>query len=246
MIELSRLTGLRRPLEVRDFRLLWLAQLTSELGDWAARLALSVLVLDRSGSAFLAGLVTAASLLPWIGLGQVLAVLGDRLPRRTIMIASDLVRAALFLIMLAPIGVAALLALVFVAGAASPAFTSAKSAMLPTILPDERCGDGIAVNQLTGQMSLLLGFLSGGGLVTVAGAEGALAVNAGSFLVSALLIVPLHGGRVARTTRSIGGQLRGQRRPRPVRPTLIRQMFNPMWSSAWFRPLSLSRMPTGR
>lgn len=58
-------------------------------------MALIVLVLERSGSALVAGLVTTAALLPWVGAGQLLAALGDRWSRRTILV-SDLVRAAVF------------------------------------------------------------------------------------------------------------------------------------------------------
>ena len=72
---LTRAAALGGPLRVPAFRRLWLAQLVSELGDWAARLALSYLVYERTGSAALAGIVTAASLIPWLGRGRLLAVL---------------------------------------------------------------------------------------------------------------------------------------------------------------------------
>lgn len=204
----ERLGDLRRPLAIRDYRLVWTAQVVSELGDWAARVALTVLVLERSGSALLAGLVTTVSVLPWVGPGQVLATLGDRWPRRTVLITADLLRAAVFTAMLLPLGVPVLLALAFLAGLATPPAKAAKSALLPEVLPAERYGDGLAVSQMTGQVALLGGYLSGGGLVAAIGARGALLINAASFLISAVAVAGLCGGRLSRPRRTVGAQLR--------------------------------------
>src|SRR3954454_16267840 len=97
-----RLRELGVPLAERDARQLWMAQLASHTGDWAGRLALAVLVLQRTGSPALTGLVTTVSLLPWVGLGQLLSTLGDRYPRRQVMVGADLVRAVAFGAMLLP------------------------------------------------------------------------------------------------------------------------------------------------
>lgn len=63
----QRLTDLFAPLRQPEVRSLMWAQLVSGLGDWAGRLALSVLVYDRSQSALWTAMVTVVSLLPWIG-----------------------------------------------------------------------------------------------------------------------------------------------------------------------------------
>src|SRR5687768_15976802 len=84
------------PLRYRDFRLLWSAQVFSELGDWAGRLALAVVVAEQTGSTFLTALVTSASVLPYIGIGQLAAAYVNRFPRRTTIIATDLGLAVLF------------------------------------------------------------------------------------------------------------------------------------------------------
>src|SRR5689334_10495510 len=99
---MSKPRELFAPLAVPAYRRLWTAEVLSGMGDWAARLALSVLVLERTGSATVMALVTAASLVPWIGPGQVLATFGDRFGRRPVMIASDVVRATAFLALLLP------------------------------------------------------------------------------------------------------------------------------------------------
>src|SRR5437868_6853906 len=89
---LKPLHSLSAPLRHRSFRLLWSAQILSELGDWAGRLALAILVAERTGSTTLTALVTSASVLPYLGPGQLFAVWTNRFPRRSVIIVSDLSR----------------------------------------------------------------------------------------------------------------------------------------------------------
>ncbi len=200
--------SLLRALEQRDFRLVWWAQILSELGDWAARVALGVLVFDRTGSKVLTAAVTAVSLLPWVGLGQALAALGDRFPRRTVMVVADLVRAVTFLAMIAVDPVWAVLVLAFIAAAATPPFEAARAAFLPEVVSEERYGDALALSNITYQVVLVLGYLAGGGLVVIVGAETSLAINAASFATSAALLGMLAGGRFGRPVRSVGASLK--------------------------------------
>lgn len=197
-----------RALEHRDFRILWSAQILSELGDWAARVALAVLVLDRTGSKVLTAAVTGVGLLPWVGLGQALAALGDRFPRRTVMVAADAIRAVMFLAMVAVEPTWALFVLAFVAAAATPPFEAARAAFLPEVVSEERYGDALALSNITYQVVLVLGYLAGGGLLVAVGAEGSLTINAGSFALSALLLGLLSGGRFGRPVRSVGASIR--------------------------------------
>lgn len=201
-----------RALEHRDFRLLWAAQILSELGDWAARIALSVLVLDRTGSKLLTAAVTGISLLPWIGLGQAMAAFGERFPRRTTMVVSDAVRAFSFLAMVWVEPAWALLILALIAATATPPFETARAAFLPEVVSEERYGDALALSSITYQVVLVLGYLAGGGLVVFAGAEGALAINAGSFALSALLLSLLSGGRFGRPAQRVGASIRAAAR----------------------------------
>jgi MFS family permease len=89
----TRARVLLSPLADRDYRLIWLAQLASTAGDWATRLALAVVVLHRTGSATMASLVVGASLVAWLGPGQLLSQFADLYGRRLVMVVSDLVRA---------------------------------------------------------------------------------------------------------------------------------------------------------
>jgi hypothetical protein len=86
---------------VGEFRALWLAMLLSVGGDQLARIAMTVLVYVRTRSPLLTALTYAMTLLPWLVGGLGLSGLADRLPRRRVMIACDLARMALVLLMAA-------------------------------------------------------------------------------------------------------------------------------------------------
>ena len=206
----ERLGALVSPLRLRHFRRLWFADIVSLLGDWAGRLALTVLVFERTGSEGWAAGVTAVSLAGFVGIGQVLATLADRHGRVAVMIVADVARAGLFLAMLLPLPVGALLVLAFLAGLATPPFEAARSAALPDIVPEERYGDALALAGISVQSSLVAGYALGGLLLTVVDAEAALAINALSFLVSAALLLELRhtaAGEPASFPASVGQRL---------------------------------------
>lgn len=208
----QRAGALLAPLGLPEFRRLWLADLISLLGDWAGRLALTVVVLDRTGSPAWAAGVTAVSLAGFVGIGQVLATLADRFGRVSVMLVADIARAALFAAMLLHLPVGALLLLAFLAGLATPPFEAARSAALPDLVPEHRYGDALALAGITVQSSIMLGSALGGVLLVLVGAQGALAINAASFLVSGALILSLRNSAAASPANdegSIRGSLRG-------------------------------------
>lgn len=185
---MNRLRELGSPLRNRHYRLLWLSQVLSEAGDWAARLALTVLVLDRTGSATWAGVAVGASLVTWLGPGQLVAAAVDRFDRRAVMVGSDLVRAAAFGLMLLPAQVWVTVALAALAGLATPAFAGSRSAAMIEVVPPGQYGPAIALSGVTQDMTLLLGYLLGGLTLVVADPATAIAVNAATFAASALVL----------------------------------------------------------
>src|SRR5262249_58496518 len=84
---------------VTEFRALWLAQLLSVAGDQLARVAMTVLVFDRTHSALWTALTYAVTFLPWVIGGVALSGLADRLPRRRVMVDCDLARTVLVCLM---------------------------------------------------------------------------------------------------------------------------------------------------
>lgn len=193
-----RTAALLAPLQLPSFRRLWAADMISLLGDWAGRLALTVLVLDRTGSPAWAAAVTAVSLAGYIGIGQVLATFADRYGRISVMLVADVARAALFMAMLLDVPVGGLLILAFLAGLATPPFEAARSAALPDLVPEEGYRDALALSGISVQSSLVFGYALGGLLLTVVEPETALAINAMSFLVSAFLLLGLRHSAAAR------------------------------------------------
>lgn len=168
---------------------MWLAQLVSLVGDQLARVALAVLVFDRTGSPLLTGLVYALTFLPWLIGGPVLAGLADRYPRRRVMLATDLARAALVGLMAIPgVPLAVLCGLLIAAVAFNAPFSAARAALLPEVFPDDRYVLASAVGNITAESAQVLGFAVGGGLVALIGAQQALGVDAATFLVSALVL----------------------------------------------------------
>jgi MFS family permease len=174
---------------VSEFRALWLAQVLSVIGDQLARVALTLLVYDRTRSALLAAITFAASVVPTFVGGVTLAGLADRLPRRQVMIWSDLVRAALVIAMTLPgMPLAAMVILLFVVTMVGTPFTSARAAVYPEILSGDRYVLGNAVTLTTLQLAQVAGFAAGGAIVGVFGARTSLVTDAVTFAASALII----------------------------------------------------------
>lgn len=174
---------------VPGFRALWVAQLASVAGDQLARVALTVLVYDKTSSALLAAVTFVASVVPVFIGGVALAGLADRFPRRRVMIACDMLRCALVMVMALPgmpLGLlVALLAVVTLAGAP---FTAARAAVYPELLPGEKYVVGTAVTLVTNQFAQVVGFAVGGAAVALLGTRTALVIDAATFAASALIV----------------------------------------------------------
>jgi predicted MFS family arabinose efflux permease len=182
-------TTFRDVFAVAEFRALWMAQLLSVIGDQLARVALTVLVYDRTRSALLAAVTFVASIVPnFIG-GVTLAWLADRYPRRAVMIACDVIRAALVLVMAIPgVPLAALVALLFVVTLAGAPFLAARAAVYPDVLTGDRYVMGTAVSLTTLQFAQVIGFAAGGAVVGFFGTRPSLLADAATFVASALIV----------------------------------------------------------
>jgi hypothetical protein len=174
---------------VGEFRALWASQSLSEAGDRLALVALTLLVYDKTGSPLLATVAYAAGYLPWVVGGLALSGLGDRLPRREVMVSCDLIRAALVAVMLIPrMPVAVLVGILYAATLAQAPFESARSAILPDIVSGERYALAVAVMQTSFRVAIMAGAAAGGIAVAAIGARPALAADAATFLASAAFV----------------------------------------------------------
>ncbi|WP_242909636.1 MFS transporter [Actinomadura terrae] len=180
----------REVFAVREFRALWLAQVLSFVGDQLAQVALAVLVYEHTNSALLTALTYALTYVPPIVGGPVLSGLADLFPRRTVMVVCDVLRAGLVTVMaLMAMPFWGLCALVFLMVLLGAPFTAARAAVLPDVLEGDRYVAGSAINNITHQATQMLGFLAGGAIVAAVGTYGTLAMDAVTFLVSAVILV---------------------------------------------------------
>jgi predicted MFS family arabinose efflux permease len=175
-----------------EFRAIWIADAQSALGDQIARVALMVLVWQKTGSASLTALGYALTFVPAMFGGAVLTALADRKPRRSVMVACDLIRAALVASVALPGLPTALIVAVLVSAvlAGSP-FAAAESALVADVLPESHYATGIGLRSMTSQAAQLAGFPLGGVIVGLVGSRFALVLDAATYLLSAGLLAAL-------------------------------------------------------
>ncbi len=177
----------REVFAVREFRPLFGTFLLSTAGDELARVALTVLVYQRTSSPLLSALTFAIGHLPWLLGGPFLATIADRLPRHRVLIATDVARAVVLAGMAVPgTPLPVLLALLFLVSLCSPPFESARSALMADVLDGDRYAVATSLTNITLQLAQVVGFLAAGALVAALSPSAALLIDAGTFAVSAL------------------------------------------------------------
>lgn len=175
---------------VREYRYLFAAYLLSMAGDQLTAVTVAYLVYTGTGSAALAAVAYASSYLAWLTGGPLLSGLADRFPRRRILVACDLARAALIpAAALLDLAAPALVVLLFIVNLMRPPFVAARAALMPEVLDGDRYAVANGVDNICAQVVQVVGFAVGGSLVALLSLRGALLVDAGTFLVSALLIM---------------------------------------------------------
>nr|WSX48681.1 MFS transporter [Streptomyces sp. NBC_00974] len=187
------------PMSVRGFRLLLAGQLSSTVGDYCYAVALPWLILSGDGGPVLLGTVLACYGIPRVVTIPLGGVVADRFGGRPVMLIADMVRALAvgFLAVVTFNGTPTLAQLAPVAvilGASSGVFIPSSYTLLPALLPKDDLGRGNALSTMVNQIGGLLGPTAGGLLVAGFGAGPALAVDAVSFLVSAVVLLRMRTG----------------------------------------------------
>jgi MFS family permease len=174
---------------VGEFRAMWAAEAMSQAGDQLARVALAILVFQRTDSAALTGLTYALTLAPSFLGGIFLSGLADRFPRREVMVVADLVRALLIALVAVP-GMPFALVFVLVAGVSffQAPFKAAQLALLPAVLPGDLFVVGMGIRTVTMQTAQVAGFAGGGVLVSLINPYVALGLDAFTFIISGLIV----------------------------------------------------------
>ena len=194
----------RGVLAIRDARLLIAASAASQLGDWLYNAALLAYVYIDTGSAAWVGAATIFRLLPYALLGPLGGVVADRYERRKVLLVGDLLRVLLMVALAAAVAaqspivvVIALTALSSVAGAAE---RPAAMALMPRLVGEARLGPANALLHTVQELGVVVGPAIGAILLTVAATWVAFAVNALTFVVSALLVARLRRRPAAAAT----------------------------------------------
>lgn len=180
-------------LRERSFRLLFTSQLLSAVGDTIASVAVPFAIIALGGGAGDIGLVLGARAVPLVLFLLVGGVWADRMSRRTVMIASDVVRAgcqlAFAAILIAGVGgVPAIVAITFVYGSAEAFFRPALSGIVPQSVSPERLQEAYGLIAMTPAVGMMFGGVVGGTVVALVSPAAAIAVDGVTFVVAAVLL----------------------------------------------------------
>jgi MFS family permease len=177
------------PLRLPGFRNLFFATLCSSAGTLLAAVALAIDVQQRTNSGLWVAAVVVVEFLPTIFVGLLLGPLLDRLERRSLMIAADVLRVGVFVALPFAPSAAAVVGLAAVAGLATGFFRPAVYAGIPNLVPDAELPRANALLQGVENLSWAVGPLLGGILTAASGPSAAYAINAASFVVSMFLVM---------------------------------------------------------
>ena len=184
------------------YRLLFFATLGSSFGTLFALLALAVDITDRTDSGVWVSALMVGQFLPAIAVGLVAGPFIDRLPRKSLMVASDLVRAAIFCVLPFVSSPAAIVLLASLSGFATGFFRPAVYAGLPNLVDAEDLPAANGLLQAVENVSWTVAPPIAGLIVAAWGPDAAYWVNAASFLLSAALVLGI-GRRLLQSTEAL-------------------------------------------
>jgi MFS family permease len=187
--------ALRAPFHHRDFRFLIAGNAVSGTGDWLYNVALIVFVLERTGSGAWVAAASVIRFLPYILFGTFGGVIADRYDRKKVMIAADLGRGTVMVLLtLVAAAQGEPLMAIFCAALSttmSAVYLPCVNASTPAIVGEEDLTAANAVISTVENVTLALGPAVGGILLILGSPAIAFGVNAATFFLSALLTVPI-------------------------------------------------------
>src|SRR4029453_10888549 len=191
-----RLRGRLGALEERQFRLLWLGQTASSIGDSLVYVALPFAVIQIGGGAGELGLVLAAYTLARASFIVVGGVWADRLPRRALMLACDVVRGAVDAFIAVALLTGAMEVWMFVVtavllGSAQAFFSPASTGLLPQVGSQARLQQANALLQVSQTATNVFGPALSGLLIAATEPGWVFALDSLSFVISAAFLARL-------------------------------------------------------
>ena len=177
-----------------QFRRLWLASVISMLGEWFNTIALFLLIFEYTDSEFLLGILFTVRMLCFALLQPISGLLADRMNRKHIMVWSNVLQMFLALGFLAvdgPEDIPWMLGLSGIMMLLHGAYVTAERAALPNVVSKEDLATANALDAASWSTALCLGAMLGGIVVEYFGTDAAFIIDAGTFLLGAVLLLPL-------------------------------------------------------
>jgi MFS family permease len=204
---------MKGPLRLRDFRLLLGARAISYIGTYLAPIAVAFAILDNGGGATAVGLGFAAWTFAQVAMLAIGGVVGDRVPRRLVMIGSDVasatVRTAMGVLILSGHAVVwQLIALQACGGAAVAFYSPAFYGLVREVVPEEMLQPANGLLAMARYAAFPVGGAIGGSIVALIGPGQALLVDAGTYATSALLLSQIRVASIARAGAGFLKELR--------------------------------------
>ena len=194
-----------------DFGLVWWGQLISQIGDGVCRLALLWFVYAVTGSPLKTSIIGLLQTIPPIVLGPIIGVYVDRLPKKVLLITSDILRALLIgvipcLIPVESFTVSLLYVLVFLHAMSTAVFGPALTAAVPAFVPKTQFTAANALLQGTTSLGIIFGPAISGLGIAAYGSQEVLCINAATYLISAACLAFVRFKNTAAPSPSLGAR----------------------------------------
>ena len=179
-----------------EFRRLFLAHSISRAGDAFNTVALVVLVFELTGSGLGVAGAVMFEVLPVLLFAPVAGLAADRLPRRWLMVGADIVRAGVAIVLTVATGsVGVAYAVAFGLSAGAVVFNPAAGSLLPEVVEDDEVVTANSAMWTVAVAAQIALAPAAGAVISAWGVEAAFAVNAATFVVSALMLTGMKAGR---------------------------------------------------
>lgn len=200
-----------RALRVRNFRLLWIGQLISQVGTWMQTTAQAWLVLELTQSPFALGFVSTLQFLPFTVLSLFGGLIADRFPKRSLLLVTQVVgllQAAVFALLIATglIQIWHIYVLAVLQGITNAIDNPVRQAIAVEVVGKEDLVNAVGLNSVQFNMARIVGPAVAGLLIGKFGTAPALFINAASFIAAIVGLILMHQSEFHNVPRPLIGR----------------------------------------
>jgi MFS family permease len=180
----------RSVLQARNYRLLWMAMVVSAFGDRLSQIAMASLVFALTGSQVAIGVSLCVTVLPGALFGLLAGAAADRYSRKTLLVATDVVRAGLvlWLALATRLPITTVYFIMALHATATVFFTPTRAAALPDLVGEQRLMTANALDETSQNALDPIAYVIGGALIALIGVHVSFGLDAATFAVSGALI----------------------------------------------------------